>query len=311
MNYTVRPGLYAVGSPDADSPVLVSANYKMSFDILRRAMDGRHAWILVIDTKGINVWCAAGKGTFSADEVLRRTDATRLRSVSRGTIVLPQLSATGVRAGELQKRSGFRVVFGPVRARDLPSFLDNGLKATTEMRRVKFGIVDRLVLTPSEFVWSLKYLAMVVALLLILGAVVRLVFQQTQSLNMIASGAIALFGAILAGTLITPLLLPWIPGRPFSLKGSQVGLIWALVLIAYHWRFLSSGAFPGIASVVAALLFLPATTAYFALNFTGSSTYTSLSGVRKETRLALPLILGAVAIGGAFFIAGLLAWQTL
>ena len=60
--YTVEPGLYAMGDPGPDSPVLATANYKLTFDHLRRAIRGRDAWILVLDTKGINVWCAAGKG---------------------------------------------------------------------------------------------------------------------------------------------------------------------------------------------------------------------------------------------------------
>jgi CO dehydrogenase/acetyl-CoA synthase gamma subunit (corrinoid Fe-S protein) len=64
MYYRVDPGLYAVGSPNTDSPVLVSANYKLSFNTLRSNLDGLDAYILVLDTKGINVWCAAGKGTF-------------------------------------------------------------------------------------------------------------------------------------------------------------------------------------------------------------------------------------------------------
>ena len=64
MNYKVDPGLYAIGNPNERSPVLVTANYKMSFDNLREALPGRDAWILVLDTRGINVWCAAGKGTF-------------------------------------------------------------------------------------------------------------------------------------------------------------------------------------------------------------------------------------------------------
>ena len=64
MSYTVDPGLYALGKPDDSSPVLVTANYKMSFDRLREALPERDAWILVLDTKGVNVWCAAGKGTF-------------------------------------------------------------------------------------------------------------------------------------------------------------------------------------------------------------------------------------------------------
>ncbi|HQL32652.1 MAG TPA: hypothetical protein PK969_05305, partial [Treponemataceae bacterium] len=58
---SVTPGLYFIGSPGAASPVLVSANYRLSFDALRKELSGIDAWILVVDTRGVNVWCAAGK----------------------------------------------------------------------------------------------------------------------------------------------------------------------------------------------------------------------------------------------------------
>ena len=50
MQYTVAPGLYAVGDPTTESPVFVTANYKMSFDRLRAVLAGRDGWILVLDT---------------------------------------------------------------------------------------------------------------------------------------------------------------------------------------------------------------------------------------------------------------------
>jgi hypothetical protein len=64
MGHRVEPGLYRLGNPAPESPVFTSANYTLSFDALRSALAGNDAWILVLDTKGINVWCAAGKGTF-------------------------------------------------------------------------------------------------------------------------------------------------------------------------------------------------------------------------------------------------------
>ena len=67
MSYSVPAGLYAVGEPTKDSDVFVTANYKLTFDILRRELKGLNAWILVLDTKSINVWCAAGKVTFGTD----------------------------------------------------------------------------------------------------------------------------------------------------------------------------------------------------------------------------------------------------
>jgi CO dehydrogenase/acetyl-CoA synthase gamma subunit (corrinoid Fe-S protein) len=116
MHYTVDPGLYALGEPDHQSPVLVTANYKMSFDRLREALLNRKAWILVLDTNGINVWCAAGKGTFGTDELIRRVEFCGLNQVvSHRRLILPQLSGPGVAAYKVKKRIGFKVIFGPVR----------------------------------------------------------------------------------------------------------------------------------------------------------------------------------------------------
>nr|NIO11254.1 carbon monoxide dehydrogenase [Deltaproteobacteria bacterium] len=67
--HLVEPGLYALGNPTKDSPVFVTANYTLSFDSLRSALVGIDGYIMVLDTKGINVWCAAGKGTFGTDEL--------------------------------------------------------------------------------------------------------------------------------------------------------------------------------------------------------------------------------------------------
>lgn len=78
MNYRVEPGLYSIGNPTAAAPVFVTANYKLSFDHLRRALRGLEAWLLVLDTHGVNVWCAAGKGTFSTEELVRRIEVTGL-----------------------------------------------------------------------------------------------------------------------------------------------------------------------------------------------------------------------------------------
>jgi len=66
MDYKVDPGLYCVGTPDNQSPVLVTSNYKMTFDRVRKELENISAWILVLDTDGVNVWCAAGKGADSS-----------------------------------------------------------------------------------------------------------------------------------------------------------------------------------------------------------------------------------------------------
>jgi len=117
FSHLVEPGLYSLGSPSPVSPVFVTANYTLSFDALRTSIKGIDAYILVLDTKGINVWCAAGKGTFGTAEVIGRVQEAELAQVvSHRRLILPQLGAPGVSAHEVQKQTGFRVDYGPVRA---------------------------------------------------------------------------------------------------------------------------------------------------------------------------------------------------
>jgi hypothetical protein len=115
------------------------------------AKDGIDAWLLILDTRGINVWCAAGKGTFGTFELCRQIAETGLADrVSQRTLILPQLGAVGVAAHQVAKVSGFRVVYGPVRAADIPAWLAAGKKKDESMRLVSFGFRDRLVLAPVE-----------------------------------------------------------------------------------------------------------------------------------------------------------------
>ena len=170
MKFRVTPGLYAVGNPDSESPVFVTANYKMSFDKLRSELGGIDGWIMALDTKGINVWCSAGKGTFGTDEIVKRIEATGLdKVVAKKKLILPQLGAPGVSAHEVKERSGFKVRYGPVKARDIPAFLKAGNKATPEMRRVTFNMRERAVLIPNDIVQNFKYLFFTSAAFLLLS----------------------------------------------------------------------------------------------------------------------------------------------
>lgn len=305
MNYAIHPGLYALGKPDEHSPVLVTANYKMSFDRLRNALPGRKAWILVLDTKGINVWCAAGKGTFGTKELMKRIDLSGLKKiVSHRKIILPQLGAPGIAAHQVRQSTGFTVHYGPVRAEDLPVYLDAGFKADPAMRRVTFPLGERAVLIPIELRATAKPFALVSLVCLILAGILG---QDSLPANLFHDGlfaVIALFAAVVAGAVLGPLLLPWLPGRAFSTKGFWVGLLMAILLIVIRGvdiRFWS-----GRMEVLAWLLIIPAIATYLTMNFTGASTYTSLSGVKKEMRLALPLEIAAGTLGLASLITSFL-----
>jgi acetyl-CoA decarbonylase/synthase complex subunit gamma len=295
MHYTVDPGLYALGEPGDQSPVLVTANYKMSFDRLREALPGRNAWILVLNTQGINVWCAAGKGTFGTDELVQRIELSGLiRVVSHREVILPQLAGPGVAAYTVRKRSGFKAIYGPIRAADLPAFLDAGLKATPGMRRKTFPVRERAILIPIELVSVLKWSLVMLPAFFLLGGLGAPSGFWNGAMTDGLFAVLNLLGALVAGAVLTPILLPWIPCRAFSLKGLIMGLGTTLVVTVFWAGYLNMQ--PGYVEILAWFFLAPAAAAYLAMNFTGASTYTSLSGVKKEMRWAVPLeIVGGVA----------------
>ena len=288
MNYKINPGIYATGTPDKEAPILVTANYKLTFDALRKELSDLNVWILVLDTKGINVWCAAGKGTFGTKELVNRINKTKLHEIVSGrTLILPQLGAPGVVAHEVTKLTGFKVIYGTVRAKDIKTYINSGMKATNEMRTVKFTIYNRLVLTPMELVGTLK------SSMIIFGILFLLNLFATNQFGFI--DFYAYLGALLAGCVVTPVLLPWIPGRAFAWKGWLVGLLWVVAVILLN-RWVVEPSY-SLIRVLGYLLIFPSVSAFYAMNFTGASTYTSLSGVLKEMKIAIPAIIATISVG--------------
>jgi hypothetical protein len=303
LRYHVPPGLYAVGQPTPESPVLVSANYKLSFDRLRAELDGKDTWLLVLDTQGVNVWCAAGKGTFCADEIVRRLESVRLPElVTHKRLIVPQLAAPGVAGHEVRKRSGFRVTYGPVRAEDLPAYLAADMQATPDMRTVRFGLLDRLVVVPVELVRWAKYEVLISLLFLIVAGLGPDGFSLARVTTVGLGSVIAFLVLCIASIVLGPALLPWLPGRAFSTKGAALGLLASVGLVGYAW-FAPVG-FGSRWSLAGWCLLLSATASFLVMSYTGSTTYTSLSGVRREMRVAVPLQLTAFASGVALWIAG-------
>ena len=94
----------------------------------------------------------------------------------------------------------------------------------------------------------------------------------------------------MVGTVLAPILLPWIPGRAFALKGALTGVVVGLSVVLLF----KSGLI--WLETMALLLITVAISSYLAMNFTGSTPFTSPSGVEKEMRRAIPLQAGAVLI---------------
>jgi len=202
--------------------------------------------------------------------------------VSHRRLILPILGAPGISAHEVQKRTGFSVAYATIRAEDIPEYLDHGELSSPSTRELSFTLRERAVLVPVELVLVLKSVSLVGAALYLAAA---LLYGDAAAVTSLA----AYLGAVFIGIAVAPVLLPFLPGRSFALKGALAGVIFSTGLY-----FLGGGASWSLPVTVAAFLALPALSAFYTLNFTGCTPYTSRSGVKKEMRLGLPVMGGAL-----------------
>jgi hypothetical protein len=229
------------------------------------------------------VWCAAGKGLFGTDEIVYSVNRAKLHQVvAHRNLVLPQLGATGVAGRAVRRACGFKVLWGPVRAEDLPEYLANGNRADQEMRMVTFPLKERAVLIPVEIFLLWKALAWAVPALFLLSAIGPDVFSFSALWHRGIAALLATLLGVLAGCAAVPLLLNRLPWRSFWPKGALTGAVAGLA--AAFLLPLSGGL-----EAVAVLLWTTAVSSYLAMNFTGSTPYTSPSGVEKEMRRGIPL----------------------
>jgi hypothetical protein len=286
-----------LGHPGKESEVIVTANYKLSFDQVRAGLKGMDAWILVLETYGVNVWCAAGKGTFGSEELIRRVKDSELELyISHKRLILPQLGASGISAQKVKEATGFKVKFGPVRARDIPTYIASGCRKTQEERTVHFTMKDRFILTGVELANSLKYLLPAILLLVFLLGIHPGGYSLALVREKGPHAALYLFAAYLSGAFLAPVLLPLLPFRHFAGKGLVAGiLVFALIMLL-------SPAGLHVSAMLGWFLLSGAVASYLTMNFTGASTYTSLSGVRKEIKIFVPVQLVFVLTGLALIL---------
>jgi NAD-dependent dihydropyrimidine dehydrogenase PreA subunit len=192
--WPTEPRLIRVGNPGPEDPVLLTCNYSLTVRRVRRALRGVNVHLLVAPTRGINVWCSAAGGHFTAHEVISilRTSGIADR-VSHRRLILPQLAATGVERKLVEQRTGWHVVFGPVYAADLPAFLAAGRK-TPAMRQVRFPLRDRLEMAAS---WAFP-------LSVLGGAILAIGWRRfvTPFLGLVWVLALAIYA-----------FFPWLPGK--------------------------------------------------------------------------------------------------
>jgi acetyl-CoA decarbonylase/synthase complex subunit gamma len=201
------------------------------------------------------------------------------------------LGATGVAAHKVREETGFNVHYGPVRASDIKEFISNGYRADKEMRKVTFGFKDRIKLIPNDFMYGKFYLLGAMAALFIISGLNSNGFSFKEFSSEGGPAILKIFLAYIAGIVITPMFLPYLPGRHFSLKGFFAGTLIFLILLMLK----SSGR--DLIEILSWFLVITAISSFLAMNFTGSSTFTSLSGVKKEMKISLPFQIGFTSIG--------------
>jgi hypothetical protein len=235
---------------------------------------------------------------FSTEEVVRRVKISQAQKVvTHNRLILPQLAATGVAAHDVKKQSGFKVIYGPVRSKDIPKFLASSFKSEPSMRRVTFNTIDRVILAPVELAHLPKPSLWVLLAAFLISGIGTPVFSISAAWLRGIMLTVAYAAGILAGAVATPALLPWIPGRSFALKGAIIGVLSAAGIVALFRSDLH------LLDAIALILWTTAVSSYLAMNFTGSTPFTSPSGVEKEMRKAIPLQAAALLLAMVAWVA--------
>jgi len=280
----VPPGLYALGRPGAQSPVLVTGSYRLTFDLLRRDLAGIDGWILALDTRGLDVGSAAAAGRFSTDELVTRVLSCRLsRVVRHRRLILPMRAAPAVDRREVERATGFQVAFGPERSADAGRFL-----AGEDLPARRFDVRDALVLAPAELGRSLlRFPSFAFAALLFAG-----LGPGGVSLGRALAGCwpLLLVGLLLvvAASVLAPLLRAALPAVPLWAAGLAVGL--ALDAAMLEGARLASRMDPFLQA--GCWLFFPAAGAWIADQFRHAMPVSAADGLRR----ASPVLLAGAAL---------------
>ncbi len=145
LPFRAKTGLVKIGNPDNNSPVLLTCNFHLTVERVKRALKGLNAYLLVANSRGVNVWCAATGGLFTNHDVISVLKTSGIDDlVAHRNVILPQLAATGIESRVVRKKTGWNIIWGPVYARDIPRFVEDHLKKTPEMREVRFPMLQRI-----------------------------------------------------------------------------------------------------------------------------------------------------------------------
>jgi len=145
-----KTGLVKIGNPDRNSPVFLTCNYHLTVERVKRTLRGIDCYLLVANSRGVNVWCSSTGGLFTNHDVISVLKVTGIEKlVDHRNVILPQLAAAGIVGKEIQKKTGWRIIWGPVYAEEIPSFVEKQFKKNPEMRKVRFPLAQRFEMAVS------------------------------------------------------------------------------------------------------------------------------------------------------------------
>ncbi len=121
----VEPGVYAINSPNADSPLMVTTNFSITYFSVANELEssGLPGWLLVADAEGMSVLTAWAAGKFDAERIAKAVkESGAAGKISHQSLIIP--GHTAVLMGELEEElPGWVIKVGPREAVDLPAFL--------------------------------------------------------------------------------------------------------------------------------------------------------------------------------------------
>ncbi|MFX0137377.1 MAG: methyltransferase domain-containing protein [Candidatus Hodarchaeota archaeon] len=240
----IEPGIYQSGNPDENSPIIVTANYIYTYIRLMRAIKGIDAWVLCVDSKGINVWCAARGNNFGNKQLIEAVEATDIAKITnKKTLILPQLSAGGIAAPLIKSEAPdfpFNILYGPIWAKYLPKFLkERPAHKSDKMKLARFTGSHRLRagITHTTFLFRKIFLLPTIALFLLLIVLALTGILRIDKLWIV--GEFWLW-VVITNALITGLFPITRFTRKFLIKGLIFGLINALLFCVVSWLLKSS-----------------------------------------------------------------------
>ncbi len=206
IGFPIEPDVIKIGNPTKESPVLLTCNFILTVKRVLKEIKNLDCYLLVAPSNGINVWCGACGDDFHTDQVISIIKTSGINElVSHRTLILPQLSASGLDPILIKKKVGWNVKFGPVYAKDIPEYINNNFQKTEKQRIIRFPIKKRAEMAN-------LYFFSIFLIFSVIYWIVSLIIQS-YNLTLYLNSTILMF-IIIYGSLIILPNIPFKTGRP-------------------------------------------------------------------------------------------------